>query len=147
MDELKRQSLVALLEPYLDDQDCYNPTPLLPLELFFDGNDDLGSFGCNLPEHPGTDAFYSTLLELRADPAATAVWVIAKQHDWKPAWPHSDEMVVRTRLDAEEIASRLDHLQPDTVDTITELNAPAHDVAGVSVGCGPGEHYVVAWWD
>lgn len=147
MDETKRQLLLDALEPYLDDQDCYGRAPLLPLELFFDGNDDLGSLGCNLVPHPGIDTFYSTLLALRSEDAVSGAWIVAKQHDWKPAWPHSDEVVLRTRLSADEIAARLAHLQPDTVDEVDTLNSPPEDMSGAAVACAPGEHLVVAWWD
>lgn len=145
-DEPKRLALVKLLEPYLDDQDCYQPAPLVPLELFFDGNDDTGSLGCNLPRHPGIASFYEALVNLRSDTEVSGVWVLAKQHDWKPAWPHSDEILVRTRLDADDIAVRLDHLEPDTVDAVT-LKEAVNDVAGMSAACAPGERHVVAWWD
>lgn len=147
MDESKRLHVVALLEPYLDDQECYNPPPLLPLELFFDGNDDVGSLGCNLLDHPGISDFYTTLLELRSDPSVSGAWVIAKQHDWKPSWPHSDEIVLRTRLSADAVAARLGHLQPDTVDAVPTLTSPTKDVTGAEVACAPREHFVVAWWD
>jgi hypothetical protein len=38
-------------------------------ERFFDGNDDTGSIGCNLSEHPGITAFQKILtgLESRSD--------------------------------------------------------------------------------
>jgi len=115
--------------------------------MFFDGNDDEGSLGCNLPKHPGINAFYSTLLALRSDAEVSGAWVIAKQHDWKPAWPHSDEVVLRTRLSADEIAARLTHLGPDTVDEVTKLRSPSEDMTGALIACAAGEHFVVAWWD
>jgi hypothetical protein len=145
-DEGKRLALVRLLEPFLNEQDCYDPTPVVPLEMFFDGNDDLGSIGCNLSKHPGTDVFYQSLLQLRRDPDVSGVWVLAKQHDWKPGWPHSDEILVRTRLEAADIAARLDSLQPDTVDE-TVLKDMTNDVTGASTARATGERHVVVWWD
>lgn len=139
-------ALVELLRPYLDEQDCYRPAPLVPLELFFDGNDDRGSIGCNLIDHPGASVFYQTLVNLREDADVSGVWVLAKQHDWKPSWPHSDEVLVRTRLDETEIASRLDCLQPDTVDAV-EMKEVTKDVTGATVSCASDERHVVAWWD
>jgi len=145
-DEQKRLVLVKLLEPYLDDQDCYQPTPLVPLDLFFDGNDDTGSIGCNLAKHPGIDQFQQTLLELRDDPRVSGVWIMAKQHDWKPSWPHSDEILIRTNLDQDEIAERVGHLEPDTVDEVT-LQDVGNDVTGANAKCAGGERHVVVWWD
>jgi hypothetical protein len=146
-DEAKRLALVQLLEPYLDPQDCYKPPPLLPLELFFDGNDDKGSIGCNLPNHPGISVFHQTLLALRDDADVSGVWVLAKQHDWKPSWPHSDEILIRTTLDASEIAARLEHLEPDTIDAVTLKHDVARDITGEDADCDPGEQHIVVWWD
>ncbi len=145
-DEGKRLSLVRLLEPYLDAQDCYRPTPLVPLDLFFDGNDDKGSLGCNLPRHPGPAVFYSALLNLGTDQNVSGVWVLVKLHDNKSAWPHSDELLVRTRLDEVEIAARLEHLRPDTVDIVT-LKDVGRDVVGTDATCRRGERHIVVWWD
>jgi hypothetical protein len=145
-DEQKRLALVKLLEPYLDDQNCYRPTPLVPLELFFDGNDDNGSIGGNLPKHPSIEAFRRTLSELRDGPSVSGVWVIAKQHDWKPSWPHSDEVLIRSKLDPDEIADRASHLGPDTVDKVL-LPDIRNDVTGANARCASGEHHVVVWWD
>ncbi len=42
---------------------------VVPIARFFDGNDDLGSIGCNLDPHPGIDKFREVLTGLlgRAD--------------------------------------------------------------------------------
>ncbi len=38
------------------------PEPqIVPIRTFFDGNEDLGSIGCNLAEHPGLEKFYAIL--------------------------------------------------------------------------------------
>ena len=147
-DEEKRLALVALLDPYLDNSDCYEPTPLVPLELYFEGNDDQGSIGCNLTKHPGVRSFYETLLQLRNDGQVSGIWVIAKQHDWKPGWPHSDEILVRTTLSDSDIKSRLNHLGPDEVgEASSSPPFELHDLAGLPVACAAGERHVVAWWD
>jgi hypothetical protein len=145
-DEGKRLAIVALLEPYLDDRDCYEPTPLVPLELYFEGNDDEGSLGCNLAKHPGISAFYETLLKLRKADQVSGVWVIVKQHDWKPGWPHSDEILVRTTLADSEVAAWFEHLGPDEVGEARGVG-PTHDVSGAPVACAAGERHVVVWWD
>jgi len=39
---------------HLVEQLSAQPAPqLIPIATFFDGNDNLGSIGCNLMEHPG----------------------------------------------------------------------------------------------
>lgn len=40
---------------------------------FFDGNDDLGSIGCNLSDHPGIEAFRDTFARLLARPDVEAI--------------------------------------------------------------------------
>jgi hypothetical protein len=45
MDIGKRNRLVARLSQEPEPQ-------IVPIEVFFDGNDDLGSIGCNLLDHP-----------------------------------------------------------------------------------------------
>ena len=44
MDIGKRNQLVARLSQEPEPQ-------IVPIEVFFDGNDDLGSIGCNLLDH------------------------------------------------------------------------------------------------
>jgi len=146
MDEQKRRLLVDMLEPFIDDQDCYKPTPVVPLEQFFEGNDDEGSIGCNLTPHPGIDTFYRTLANLRGRDAVSGIWVLAKQHDWKPGWPFADEVLIRTTLNTDGIASHLQHLRPNTVEAVT-LDHLKKDIWQVTTACGPGERHIIAWWD
>ena len=37
------------------------PPPVVSLEDFFVGNEDYGSIGCNLTEHPGPQFFFERL--------------------------------------------------------------------------------------
>jgi hypothetical protein len=46
MDDAKCESLKAELASQPEPQ-------IVPIDRFFDGNDDLGSIGCNLIDHPG----------------------------------------------------------------------------------------------
>ena len=61
MDLMKRKRLI---------NDCeHEEEPMVPIDRFFDGNDDIGSIGCNLSPHPGMDVFRNCLVGLldRAD--------------------------------------------------------------------------------
>jgi hypothetical protein len=146
MDEEKRLALVERLEPFIEDQDCYSPAPLVTLELFFDGNDDEGSIGCNLMEHPGVQTFYQSLAKLRDRAGVTGLWVIAKQHDWKPGWPFSDEVLIRTTLPDSEIKKALEHLSPDEVGEADSIEQ-SHDSDGNPASCANTEKHIVVWWD
>jgi hypothetical protein len=50
-----------MLKGELEGQGEY---PMVSIERFFDGNDDLGSIGCNLAEHPGIEVFRDVLTGL-----------------------------------------------------------------------------------
>lgn len=51
------------------------PNPVVPLGLFFEGNDDIGSVGCNLIEHPGVYRFHEVLRDIEAKAEVQAVLV------------------------------------------------------------------------
>jgi len=146
VDEEKRISLVKRLEKFLDDQECYSPSPLVSLNDFFDGNDDLGSIGCNLIEHPGIEKFRGVFEKLELDSNVSNVWVIAKQHDWKPAWPFSDEIVLATSLPLEEIANRLSGLEPDEVYEMSN-DFIVVDINKKQIAAPLTEKFIGAWWD
>lgn len=101
------------------------------LELFFDGNDDLASIGCNLPEHPGIGTFAQVLRAVRDRPEVGDVLVGISEVMPDGEWPFSDTVYVLT-------------------------DAPVGDVAEWAAGLGPdqaakaewnGGHAVVLWWD
>ena len=146
MDEEKRLELVKILEPFLDQHECYEPDQFVPLIRFFDGNDDEGSIGCNLSPHPGIAKFYKILQQLRSMDGVSGVWVIAKQHDWKPGWPHSDEIIINTSLTAESVGKIL---APLSADEIYEFSEPIlnNDIEGSSLKQKEGEKQLGAWWD
>jgi len=56
MDVSRRNRLVEKLK-VKQTQVGQNPGPTVSLEDFFEGNDDLGSIGCNLSAHPGVGGF------------------------------------------------------------------------------------------
>lgn len=53
----------------------FGPEPVVDLELFFDGNHDPGSIGCNLADHPEPAHFYTVLQSIRDRPDVHSVWV------------------------------------------------------------------------
>ena len=55
--------------------------PIVSIERFFDGNDDLGSIGCNLIEHPGIDTFRDVLTGLLRRPDVQAVYAQVAELD------------------------------------------------------------------
>jgi hypothetical protein len=64
MDQAKRLELIETIRRQ-DLPSADAPLPVVSLEQFFEGNDDLGSIGCNLTKHPGVEFFFNTLRTIR----------------------------------------------------------------------------------
>jgi hypothetical protein len=119
------------------------PEPqIVPIERFLDGNDDLGSIGCNLMEHPGIDAFRSAFAALKRRPDVQAIYAqITELDPGEDSWPFTDTVLVVGSIPAEELQEALAHLQPDEV-------GPG-DPEYLSPGLSDSERKsaLVAWWD
>ena len=94
-----------------DVDDPETPRPLLTLAEFFDGNDVIGSIGCNLTPTPAE--VYSLLQCIAARPDVADVRVQVTMFD-DPAWPFSDTVWIMTSASAEDVWDWFDeHLRPD----------------------------------
>lgn len=115
---------------------------VIPIQRFFDGNDDPASLGCNLIEHPGIEAFREKLMALLNRPDVKEIYAaIAEIDPGKDCWPFTDTLFVVGTISLDELRGILKPLQPDEV--------------------GPGEHFEIpspiklrhrepvlaAWWD
>ena|SRR5215475_5344759 len=116
--------------------------PLVAIERFFDGNDDLGSIGCNLMPHPGVEAFRDVLTGLLCRPDVTAVYAqIAEVDPGAESWPFTDTIAVVGAIAAAELQRAVAPLQPDEVGSAADLGlSPA-------IGRKHGAHVLGAWWD
>ena len=65
VDSTKRDELIQRIQAQPEHQEG---RALVTLAEFFEGNDDLGSIGCNLTDHPGLDHFRQVLSDFGADP-------------------------------------------------------------------------------
>jgi hypothetical protein len=111
-----KAKLVALINRAGDITDPETPSPLVPLELFFDGNDDPGSIGCNLPGEVMPSEFQSTLSSIRARADVADVLVQVTMHDDPDGWPFSDTIWVITTASPSVVRSWMpERLQPDDV--------------------------------
>ncbi len=115
---------------------------IVPIQKFFDGNDDLASIGCNLSRHPGIDRFRQILegLGQRSDVAA----VYARISEVDPgagSWPFTDTVLVVGNISPEELRDALSELEPDEIASAQEF--------GVSPRVWEGHSLPVlaAWWD
>jgi hypothetical protein len=115
---------------------------LVSIERFFDGNDDLGSIGCNLMEHPGIEAFRSAFAVLRMRPDVQAIYAQISELDrGKGCWPFTDRVIVVGSIPADELRKALARLEPDEVGPVN----PEY----LSPGLSDRERRsaLVAWWD
>lgn len=121
------------------------PEPqLIPLEEFFDGNDDMGSIGCNLREHPGINTFRVTLEMLAKRNDVEAIYAqIAELVPGEDSWPFCDTILFVGAISPDVLQAELIRLQPDEVGT-------SHDfiVHETLTSKNPKNLPVlVAWWD
>jgi hypothetical protein len=135
MDNSKCKALKAELAAQPEPQ-------IVSVERFFDGNDDPGSIGCNLIEHPGVDAFRDVLTGLLRRPDVQAVYAqISELDPGEGCWPFADTVLVVGAIPTDELRSAVSTLEPDEV-------AAAEDF-GVSPSIAErhGSPVLAAWWD
>jgi hypothetical protein len=80
------------------------PTPLLTLEEFFEGNDSVGSIGCNLRSEPEPREFYALLSAIRSRSDVNDVRVQITCVDYPgEEWPFSDTVWIMTTASPEDV--------------------------------------------
>jgi hypothetical protein len=116
--------------------------PLVSLELFFTGNADLGSIGCNLTNHPGIEKCRDTFLRIESRNVVDTVLVAISDPMEDDEWPFSDTVVIVTSAPVDDVRRWVADLEPDEVGEprdypVTNLPKP------VPLGMRP----LVVWWD
>jgi hypothetical protein len=116
--------------------------PIVSIERFFDGNDDLGSIGCNLIEHPGIDTFRDVLTGLLRRPDVQAVYAqVAELDPGDGCWPFTDTIFIVGTISADELRSVLSSLEPDEVGSGEPFGIPA------LIKQKHQAPVLAAWWD
>jgi hypothetical protein len=103
------QQLLARINE-LGGEDAY---PVVPLESFFEGNDDPASFAPNLDAHPGIGEMHAVLRSIELRPEVSAVLVQIDEVLEPPEWPYASSVYVITSSDAAEVHRWADSIQPD----------------------------------
>ena len=140
-----RQQLIELIrEQGLPSPDGVTPLPVVSLEAFFMGNEDLGSIGCNLPEHPGVARFFELLAAIRARPNVQDVLVeIYEVEESDPSmWPFSDRVYILTAADRDTVAEWVAELEPDAIEEGYAAGRPP-----AAPETKPPNQVWAAWWD
>lgn len=128
------------------------PEPqIVSIERFFDGNDDLGSIGCNLTEHPGIEAFRQILHTLSQRPDVEAIYArISELDPGEDSWPFTDTVLVAGTISAEELRSIVAPLGPDEVGRAAEFGAfksIVHRHGNRIIVHRHGNRMLAVWWD
>jgi hypothetical protein len=135
VDGKKRKALIDSLSR--------DPVPqVVSVKQFFDGNDDLGSIGCNLDDHPGVETFREALERVERRPDVEAVVLAISELDpGEGCWPFVDTVLVAGTISPDELHSELSELQPDEIRTAEEYQVPEIVTRRFKSSC------LVAWWD
>ena len=99
-----------------DTQEQPEPRPVVSVEDFFEGNEDLDSIGCNLIDHPGIPKFYEVLKGIRAKDNVQDVLIEISEIDEEFLdWPFSETVYILTSASKEEVGKWMEPLQPDEI--------------------------------
>jgi hypothetical protein len=142
MNQGKRKLLIEKVRA-IGMPDDIKQTPVVTLEDFFEGNDDLGSIGCNLLDHPGVDAFYETFLKIRArdDVFDVLIGIYEIDEDDEEMWPFSELAYIITSANENDVTSWVYSLEVDDVRKIeTSKIIPVPEI-------GMGHNLIQLWWD
>ena len=116
---------------------------VVPLERFFDGNDDTASIGCNLAEHPGIDTFRDVLQDLADRAEVDAVYLRIAEADPGPTdWPFTDTALVVGSISVNTVKDSVARLSPDDVWPVD-----LHEMPDLVASRHPGRHVTAIWWD
>ena len=124
----------------IDDFDV--PRPLVTLEEFFEGNEEFGSIGCNLPDWPRPREIYEAFRAIRGRPDVADVRVEVSQWEGPEEWPFSDAVWVITSVSAYDLQLWLGkRLRGDEV----RVGWPEYPVERVEVPAGMQP--LCVWYD
>ena len=135
MDTKKRNLLIEKLSDQAEPQ-------LVPVLEFFDGNDDVGSIGCNLLDHPGIDVFRTTFSRLMQRGDVQAIYAqIAELDPGDDSWPFTDTIFVVGTLSQSDLEAELSLLEPDEVGAAEDFGVPDTLLQKYKAPI------LAAWWD
>lgn len=135
MDDLKCKALKADLAAQPEPQ-------IVSIQRFFDGNDDPGSIGCNLMEHPGVHTFRDILTGLLRRPDVQAVYAqISELDPGEGCWPFTDLVLVVGGISIRDLRSSVSALEPD------EIGKPVEFGVSSSIAERHGSPALAVWWD
>ncbi len=140
MTPLERITLLANANGDLEDTDTLRP--LVSLEDFFEGNEVVGSIGCNLYPEQSPAAIYTALKEIRnRDDVADVLVEITLFDD--DCWPFSEKVWVLTDALPEDVLSWFN----ESIAPSDCWNGWSEDTAYASVRVPTDMGPIACWWD
>ena len=138
----KRNELIEKIKK-IGLPDNTEKTPVVSLEEFFDGNDDLGSIGCNLIDHPGIKHFFDLLTKIRSRPdvADVLVGIYEVEEEDTTMWPFSEQVFIISNASKNDISDWVKSLEVDDISVESpSIIKPSPDL--------PNNHKLFQlWWD
>jgi hypothetical protein len=117
--------------------------PIVSVEDFFQGNEDEGSIGCNLLEHPGVQTFYEVLLGIRNKENVQDVLVeIMEIEDDEEYWAFSERVYILADAEVTDVDNWVNALVPSEIDEGYTFGKPP-----LAPECRNGYNVVSVWWD
>jgi hypothetical protein len=137
VDPLKRKALLQVIQSQPEHSEGQ---ALVKITEFFDGNDDLGSIGCNLSDHPGTEHFREVLKSIESRDDVDEVWLQIYDVD-EGDWPFSENVLIFGNAPESEIRQITQSLQPSEITKMQVEWTPSR------ASHLAGRHYLNLWWD
>ena len=137
VDPLKRKVLLQLIQSQSEHNEG---RALVKISEFFDGKDDLGSIGCNLSDHPGTEHFRKVLKSIESRDDVDEVWLQIYDVD-EGDWPFSENVLIFVNASESEIRQMTESLQP------SEFTAMKVEWTPSRASHLAGGKYLNLWWD
>lgn len=123
--------------------DFTRPRPLVTLHEFFEGNDDPGSIGYNLPSGPLPGDFYDLLSAIAARQEVADVRIEVKDLEDPDGWPSTDTIWIFTAAGVDTVRAWFpDDLAPDE---LTPSDALDDSIEAYEVPAGT--RAIAAWYD
>jgi len=137
-----KEQLIAIINRNGDVNNPDTPRPLVSLEEFFEGNDDLDSIAAKIESLPGIQEFYSILKRIRGRTSVQDVLVEIAQHEHESKWPQSDTVYILSSAPMTVIEQWAIPLGPDDIFTGWPVEWATEKKA-----LAPGMEVYGLWWN
>ena len=137
IDLARRDALIRLIHSQPEHESGH---ALVTISEFFDGNADVGSIGCNLPDHPGLECFRRVLTDIANRSDVEQVWLQIYDVD-EGDWPFSENVLIVGNPPISEVTNLTQPLQP------SEVSALDFDWVPSRAKHLSGRSYINLWWD